>query len=68
MTSSVDTINWMDTSSTSVTRTGLNLVAGQRYYFSVKARNAGGLWSETTSRSFVAGVPCQHVYLPLVRK
>jgi hypothetical protein len=67
-TNSIDVINWTDTGSTSVTRTGLNLVAGQRYYFSIKARNAGGLWSEATSRSFTAGVPCQKVYLPLVRK
>lgn len=68
LTSGVEVINWTDTGSTSVTRTGLNLVAGQRYYFSVKARNAGGLWSEATSRSFTAGAPCQKVYLPLVRK
>jgi hypothetical protein len=64
----VDVINWTDTGSTSVTRTGLNLVAGQHYYFSVRARNAGGLWSAATSGGFVAGVPCQKVYLPLVRK
>jgi subtilisin family serine protease len=64
----IDVLNWIDTGNTSVTRTGLNLVAGQRYYFSVKARNAGGLWSVATSRSFTAGVPCRQVYLPLVRK
>ncbi len=64
----VDVINWTDTGSTSVTRTGLNLVAGQRYSFSVKARNAGGLWSPPTSNSFTAGIPCQKLYLPLVLK
>jgi thermitase len=65
---SVEVINWTDIGNTSVTRTGLSLNAGQRYYFSVKARNAGGLWSAATSRSFIVGVPCQKVYLPLVRK
>jgi hypothetical protein len=67
-TNSIDVINWTDTGNTYVMRTGLKLVTGQRYYFSVKARNAGGLWSEATSRSFTAGLPCQKVYLPLVRK
>jgi hypothetical protein len=42
------------------------LVTGQPYFFSVQARNAGGLWSAVASGSFVAGVPCHKVYLPLV--
>jgi Tfp pilus assembly protein PilW len=61
-----DVINWTTTLSTTITRTGLNLVMGRQYFFSVQARNAGGLWSAVTSRSFVAGVPCNKVYLPLV--
>jgi hypothetical protein len=64
----IDVLNWTDTSATSVTRTGLNLVTGQRYYFSVRARNAGGLWSEASSGGFTAGVPCSKVYLPIVVK
>jgi Tfp pilus assembly protein PilW len=63
---STDVTNWTSTAATSVTRTGLNLVTGRQYFFSVQARNAGGLWSAVTSRSFVAGVPCSKVYLPLV--
>ena len=66
--SGVDVLNWTDTGNISVTRTGLNLVAGQRYFFSVKARNAGGLWSPSTSAGFTAGVACQKVYLPLLQK
>jgi hypothetical protein len=65
-TDATNVINWTSTSATSVTRTGLNLVTGRQYFFSVQARNAGGLWSAVTSRSFVAGVPCNRVYLPLV--
>jgi PKD repeat protein len=37
-------------------RSGLNLLAGQTYYASVQARNAGGLWSSiATSNGVVAG-------------
>jgi len=59
-------INWTNTTDTSVTRDGLSLAQGQRYFFSVKARNEGGLWSESASNSFVAGVPCSKIFLPLV--
>jgi subtilisin family serine protease len=43
---------------TSMTRTGLNLTYGQVYYVTVGARNEGGLWSESgISNSVVAGIP-----------
>jgi hypothetical protein len=35
----------------------------QRYYFSVKARNEGGLWSVPGVGSFIASVLCSRVYL-----
>ncbi len=63
-----EVLNWTSTSTPSVTRTGLNLMAGQRYYFSVKARNRGGLWSAASTSGFTAGVPCSKMYLPLVLK
>ncbi|MBI3320694.1 MAG: hypothetical protein HYZ91_00300, partial [Candidatus Omnitrophica bacterium] len=38
--------DWTSTrTSTSVTRTGLNLPNGKKYFFAVKARNGAGLWS-----------------------
>jgi subtilisin family serine protease/N-acetylneuraminic acid mutarotase len=61
-----EVVNWTTTPLTTVVRSGLNLLAGQRYYFSVKARNAAGLWSPPASVPFLAGVACQRVYLPLV--
>jgi len=61
-----EVIGWTSTEGTSVERTGLSLITGQRYYFSVKARNEGGLWSTAGVGSFLAGVPCSRVYLPLV--
>ncbi len=41
-----DVVNWIGTSETSFDRSGLSLTPGQTYYISVRARNAGGLWSE----------------------
>ncbi len=44
-----DVVNWTTPNpgtATEVTHTGLNLNAGQAYYFSVRAQNEGGLWSE----------------------
>ena len=39
-------VNWTSTGATaSVTKTGLSLAYNQAYYFSVRARNAAGLWS-----------------------
>ncbi|MDI6689748.1 MAG: S-layer homology domain-containing protein [Actinomycetota bacterium] len=41
-----DVVPWTSVgSSTSVTRTGLNLERGKTYYFVVKAKNGVGLWS-----------------------
>jgi hypothetical protein len=45
-----EVIDWTTTTATSFNRTNLNLSAGGTYYVAVKARNAGGLWSE-------AGIP-----------
>ena len=45
-----DVVNWTFTTNTSFLRSGLGLIGGQKYYITVKARNAGGLWSE-------AGIP-----------
>ncbi|MBI4342561.1 MAG: fibronectin type III domain-containing protein [Candidatus Omnitrophica bacterium] len=39
-------VTWTSTGPTaSVTRTGLSLIQGKRYYFGVKAKNGAGLWS-----------------------
>ncbi len=50
-----DIISWIITPLTETTRVSLTLVAGQTYYFSVKARNEAGLWSEAGSAGVVAG-------------
>jgi subtilisin family serine protease len=44
-----DVINWTFTDQTSFDLSGLTLTPGQLYYISVKARNAGGLWSEAAT-------------------
>lgn len=44
-----DTADWTTTAAASVTRTGLSLSAGTAYYFSVKAKNGAGSWSEPMS-------------------
>ena len=42
-----DVINWTSAgTSTSITHTGLSLQPGRAYYFGVKARNEGRIWSE----------------------
>jgi len=41
-----EVVSWTDTTAGSMSRADLNLIAGQTYYLAVKARNAGGLWSE----------------------
>jgi uncharacterized membrane protein len=41
----IDVVNWTNTPNTSFLRSGLGLIEGRQYYISVKARNAGGLWS-----------------------
>ena len=41
-----EVVSWTSAGiATSITRSGLSLVDGQIYYFSVKARNGAGLWS-----------------------
>ncbi|MCX5786245.1 MAG: lectin like domain-containing protein [Elusimicrobia bacterium] len=45
-----DTLVWTDNgNSTSVTSTSLILTFGQKYYFTVKAKNGAGLWSGVTN-------------------
>jgi hypothetical protein len=61
-----DIVNWTPISNTSLVRSGLGLVEGQRYWFVVQARNEGGLWSETGDSSFVSGRPFINHYLPLI--
>jgi len=52
---------------TSVTRTGLSLQIGQRYYFYVKAKNAAGLWSSTgVSDGIGVGSACDFGSAPVV--
>ena len=67
--SAVDIVNWTTTSATSLSRSGFGLIAGRQYWLAVQAQNAGGLWSASANRSFVAGqqslVP---IYLPLITR
>jgi len=51
-----DVVDWTSAgTATSVTRTGLTLDVGTTYYFSVKAKNGEGLWSEAgTSNGILA--------------
>jgi len=51
----IEVVNWTFTPLTETTRVSLTLVAGQTYYFSVKARNEAGLWSEVGGAGVVAG-------------
>ena len=51
-----DVTTWITTTLTSVTRSNLNLLPGQTYYLSVRARNTGGIWSDPgASNGVVAG-------------
>jgi hypothetical protein len=61
-----DIVNWTNTSSSSLTRSGLGLVEGQQYWIAVQASNAGGLWSPSGYSTFIAGKPFGKVFLPLV--
>jgi len=63
-----DVVNWTTLVASEVTRTGLSLTPGQAYYFTIAARNAGGLWSESGfSNRIVAGVATviHKVYAPI---
>ena len=51
-----DVTNWFTTTLTSVTRDNLNLLPEEAYYFSVRARNNGGMWGDIgSSNSVIAG-------------
>jgi PKD repeat protein len=51
-----DVTNWVTTTLTAITRTNLNLLPGQSYYVSVKARSTGGMWGNVgSSNGVVAG-------------
>ena len=69
-----EVINWTSTSVTSFDLHGLTLTPGQLYYISVKARNAGGLWSApaTPDGLLPGSATCTTnlyvAYLSLVRK
>jgi hypothetical protein len=64
-----DIVNWTTTTATSMSRSGLGLVAGRQYWFAVQAKNAGGLWSASANRSFVAGQQSQSgVFLPFITR
>jgi len=69
-----DIVNWTNITATTFVRNNLGLIAGKRYYISVMARNAAGLWSlPGTPLPVTAGVAaCQtnywYVHLPLVRR
>jgi hypothetical protein len=68
-----DVVDWTSTSSTSFSRTNLNLRLGQTYYVAVKARNAGGLWSEAgippgvVAGSGVCTINSRQLFLPMIR-
>ncbi len=70
----VDVVYWTGTQETSFSRTGLNLAAGQSYYISVRARNAGGIWSDAgKAPGVIAGSPtCAanvvSVFLPMITR
>ncbi len=53
--SATEVLNWTITEQDGVVRGGLQLTNGVRYYLSVQARNAGGLYSPVAIASFVAG-------------
>jgi hypothetical protein len=64
-----DIVNWTPTTATSISRSGLGLIAGRQYWLAVQAKNAGGLWSASANRSFVAGEQSQTgLYLPFITR
>jgi hypothetical protein len=66
-------VDWTSTTATSFSRTNLNLTAGQTYYVAVKARNAGGLWSEAgippgvVAGSGVCTINNRQLFLPMIK-
>jgi hypothetical protein len=63
-----DIVNWTTTNSTSLSRSGLGLIAGRQYWVAVQAQNVGGLWSVSGYSAFVAGRPINKIFLPLIRR
>ena len=63
----VDVVNWTLIDTTTFTRSGLGLVAGQRYWVSVQAQNQGGLWSAIAASELTAGAKNPRLYLPVIR-
>ncbi len=64
-----DVASWTETAATSVTRSGLNLLAGEKYYVAVTARNGSGLWSTAgVSNDVIGGQATRLVYLPLIER
>ncbi len=64
-----DIVGWTETTETSLSQAGLGLVPGTRYWLTVRAGNAGNLWSDITYMAFTAGqVSPGDVYLPLAAK
>ena len=67
-------VDWTFIDAASFSRTDLSLLEGQVYYVSVRARNAGGLWSSaaTTPGVSAASGACRstqiQLYLPLTRR
>jgi hypothetical protein len=64
-------VGWTYLTATSFTRNDLQLVAGQRYYVTVQARNTSGLWSvDSVSSTVVAGVDStvRSLFLPTVQR
>ncbi len=62
-----DVVNWttpIPATATEVTHTGLNLNAGQPYYFAVRAQNEGGLWSEVGTTD---GILADPNFVPLAK-
>jgi len=55
-----DVVSWTPVGNlTSITRSGLSLTLGATYYFSVRAMNSEGLWSEAGASDGIVAVPTQ---------
>jgi hypothetical protein len=62
-----DVVNWTNTASPDITRTGLLLQPGQTYFISFKARNAAGLWSPPGVSNAVINGKAMLLYLLVIR-
>ncbi|MCX6030419.1 MAG: S8 family serine peptidase [Chloroflexi bacterium] len=54
-----DIINWTNTTTMEFVRSGLSLLADETYFVSVRARNEGGLWSQSgiSNEVFIGAAP-----------